>query len=128
MIQWLRLILQNLAFQVSNAPTPIYEDSQPNIDIINSNHLTCIFKHISVLINYAHEESVLLSIDPVKLKPTIQPSDIGTKSSTVPLLKQSYSYIHGTCYYPLQESGHYSSLSLDTLCTPYFHMVFSKDL
>ena len=34
MVQWLRLILQKLGFQVSNAPTPIYENSQYTINII----------------------------------------------------------------------------------------------
>ena len=48
MVQWLRRILQNIGFQVSDAPTPVYEDSQATIDIIKSNHITSRFlKNIS---------------------------------------------------------------------------------
>ena len=54
MVQWIRPILQNLGFQVSDAPTPIYEDIQPTIDIIKSNDLAIRFKHIFVPIQYVH--------------------------------------------------------------------------
>ena len=66
MVQWLRLVLQNIGFQVLDAPTPIYEWSQPKIDIIKSNHLTSIVKHISVPIHYFREKYVLITIDIVK--------------------------------------------------------------
>ena len=54
---------------------------------------------MSVTIRYVHEKYLLLTIDPVKLKTTIQPADIVTKSSTGPLLKHHYSYICGAWYY-----------------------------
>ena len=93
MIQWLRPILKNLGFQVSDAPNPIYEEIQPTIGIIKTNHITSIVKHIDVSIHYVHDKYVLLTIDPVKIKPTIQPEDIGTKISTGPLPECHYSYV-----------------------------------
>ena len=88
MFQWLLPLLQNLGFRVYDAPTPIYEDIQPTIDIIKANHITGIVKHIYFPINYLHEQYFLLTIDHVKLKTTIHPADICNKSSTVPLLKR----------------------------------------
>ena len=107
MVQWLQPIQQNLDFQVSYAPTPIYRYSQPTIGIMKANHLTIQVKNIDVPIHIVHEKYYLLAIDPVKLKPTIQPEDIGTKSSNGPLLERHYSYIHGSRYYPLPNSNHY---------------------
>ena len=46
MVQCLRPILQNIGFQVSDAPTPKYENIQPTIDIIKPNLLTSRVKHI----------------------------------------------------------------------------------
>ena len=85
MIQWLRPILQNLGFQVSDAPNPIYEEIQPTIGIIKTKHITSIVKHIDVFIQYVHDQYVLLKIDHMKFKTTIQPEYIGTKFSTVTL-------------------------------------------
>ena len=106
-------------FLFSNAPTPTYEDRQPNIDIINANHLTRRVKHVYVPIHYVHDKYALLTIDPFELKTTIQPSDIYNKSPTGPLLKLHYYYIHGELYYPLPDSYHWIRLVLDTLRTPY---------
>ena len=56
MVQWLQPILQNLIFQVSDYPTPIYEDIQPTIGVIKTNHITSIVKNIAVHICYVHEQ------------------------------------------------------------------------
>ena len=128
MVQWLQPILQNLGFQLPNAPTLLYEYSQPTIDIINSNHLTSIVQHIYVPINYVHDKYGLLTIDPVKLKTTIHTADIGTEISTGPLIECHYSYIHKYHYYPPPDSDHYRRLSLDTLNTPYWTKYPSKYL
>ena len=56
MVQWLRTILQNLGLQVSDIPTPIYEDIQRNIDIIKANHNTNTVKHIADPIQSVHEK------------------------------------------------------------------------
>ena len=71
MVQWIQLILKNLGFQVSDAPIPIYEDSQPNIDIIKENHLTRRVKHINVPINYVHEKYVYWILILLSLKPPL---------------------------------------------------------
>ena len=86
-------IPKNLGFQVSDDPTPIYEDIQPKIDVINSKRLIIRVKHIDVPIHYVHDQYVLLNIDPFKSKTIIQPTDIEPKISTGPLLKRHYSYI-----------------------------------
>ena len=69
MVQWLQPILTNVCFQAFNAPTPMYEDIQPTIDITKENHITIRFKHITVTIHYVYEQYFLLNIDPVSLKP-----------------------------------------------------------
>ena len=104
MVQWLWTILQNLGFQVSDAPTPIYEDSQPTIDIIKEKHPTSRVKRIAVTIQYVHAQNVLLNIDNVKLKNTLQPLVVDTKRSTGPLLKRHYFYICGNFYNPYPNS------------------------
>ena len=68
MVQWLRTVLQNLGFQVFDAPTPIYEENQPDIVIIKETHLISRVKHIAVPIHYLQEKYVLLTIYPFKLK------------------------------------------------------------
>ena len=88
MVQWIRPILQNLGFQVSHAPTPIYDYIKLTIDIIKANHITSVVRHIDDQMYYVYEQYSLLNIDPVKLKTIIQPVDIGTKSSTGSLLKR----------------------------------------
>ena len=65
MVQYLLPILQNLGLQVSDAPTPIYEDNQPTIDTIKTNHPTSRVKHIFVPIHYVHEQYVLLTINAI---------------------------------------------------------------
>ena len=72
MVQWLQSVLQNLGFQVSDAPTPIYEDSKPKINILKANHLTSRVKYTDAPVNYSQEKYVLLNIDPVKLKTTLR--------------------------------------------------------
>ena len=127
-VQWLLTILKNLGFQVSDAPTSIYEYSQPTIYIIRENHLTIRVNHIDVPIHDVHEKYVLLNIYPVRLKTTIQTADIGTTSFTGPLLEYHYSYICGARYYPSPDSNNYLRLALDTLHTSYHPTAPSKYL
>ena len=87
MVQWLQTIFKTLGLQVSNAPTPIYEDIQPIIYILESNHIIGIVKHIPVPIHSVHEKYVLPTIDYVELKTTICPAYICTKSSAGSLLE-----------------------------------------
>ena len=56
MVQRLRPILKNLGFQVSDAPTLVYTDSQTTIDAFNSNNIKRRGKHISIPVNYVHEK------------------------------------------------------------------------
>ena len=88
MVQWHQPILKSLGFQFYDAPTPIYEDIQPTIDIIERIHFTIRVNHIAVPIQYVQGKYFLLTIDNVKSKTTIQKADIGNKISTVPLLKR----------------------------------------
>ena len=91
MVLWIRTILQNLGFKVSEAPTPMYEYIQPTIVSFKENHLTSRVTHISFPIHYVHAQYLLLTIDSIKFKNTIQPADIGTKIYTYPLFKRHYS-------------------------------------
>ena len=70
---------------------PIYKDIQPTLDIIGSNHITGRVKYITVPIHYIQDEYVMITIDPVNMKTTIQPSNIGTKGSNTPLLNATNS-------------------------------------
>ena len=96
MVQCPRPILHNIGFTVFHAFTPIFEDSQPKIDIIEANRITSRIMYIAVPINYLHAQYALLAIGHVRLNPTIQLYDIGTKTSTGTILKRHYSYIRGT--------------------------------
>ena len=60
---------KQIIFQVYDAPTPIYEYTQPTIDNINANNLTSRVKKIAFPIHYVHDNYVLLIVYPVKLKP-----------------------------------------------------------
>ena len=93
MVQCLCPILQKLGFQVSNASNPIYEDSQPTIDIIKAKHLTSQVKNIALLIYYVYEQYSILAIYPIKMKTNMHPVDIGNNISTGPLLDIQYYYI-----------------------------------
>ena len=118
MIQWIQPILQNLGFQVSNYPNPIYKLNQPTIDIIKENHLTSRIKDIAVPIHYFHEKYFLLTIDLEELKTSLRPACIVTKMSTGELLERHYFCIWGAWYYPRQDSYHNIRISLDTLHKP----------
>lgn len=85
--QTLRPIFYNLGIHFIDKPTPIYEDSQPIIDIIRSNHITSRVKHIPVPIHYMHVQFTQLTFAPVKINTTIQHPDIGTKAISGPLLE-----------------------------------------
>ena len=95
MVQWFIPILNNLDLTVSYAPTNIYKDIQPTIDIIKSNSLTIWVEYIAVHIYSVHEQYALITNDPANLKSTIQPDYISSKSLTEPLLETHYSYIYG---------------------------------
>ena len=71
-VQWIWLIIQNLGFQVSDAPTSNFKESKSTIDIIKSNHLTSQVIYIAVPIHYVHDEYSLLIIDLIEFKNTIQ--------------------------------------------------------
>ena len=122
MVQWIRIILQNLIFIVSDTLIPIYDDGQPNIDIIKANHFMSRVKCIYVTMNYVHEEYYLISIVIFKMNTTIQPDYIGTKISTILFLERHYSQIQGTQYYYPTNSKHYLCLDLDILCM-YLHHI-----
>ena len=127
-VQWLWPILKNLGFQVSDAPTPIYNNIQPRTDNIKKNHLTIRDNHIVATILYVHDKYDLLNIYPVKLRTIIQPEDIGNKRSTGPLIYCHYSYIPGTRYYHTPNSDHYHRFSYDALRKAYHPTDPSKDI
>ena len=58
---------ENLGFQVSDAPTPVYEDIQTTIVIIKSNYLIIRVQHIVVTVNFLHEQYAILTIYTAKL-------------------------------------------------------------
>ena len=81
MVQWLRPIPQNTIFTVFKNSKPLYNDSQPTIDIIKNKHLTIRVKHIVVSIHYVNKQYVLLNINYVNMNNTIQKDGIRTKRS-----------------------------------------------
>ena len=116
----------NHGFLFSYVPTPIYKIRQPTMNIIKANHITSRAKQISASIHYLRDQYALLTIDPVKLKTTIQAAYVCTKIFTGPLFECHYSYIRVTNYYPSPDSYHYSRLSIETLCIPYLPTATSK--
>ena len=82
-----------------------------------------ILAYISPMLQLPYTSTVnlqicILPIDPVNLK-KIQPEDIGTKSSTGPLLESHYSYICFTRYYPIPYNYNYRRLIINTLHMSY---------
>ena len=69
------------------------------------NHITSRVKKFMVPINYFHEKYVLLTIYPIKLKTTSQPSDICNNIPNDLLLYFHYSYIYGARNYSLLDSN-----------------------
>ena len=53
-------------FKYNNMKTLVYEDIQPKIDIIRSNHISSHLKYIKVIIRYLHKKYTLITIYPVK--------------------------------------------------------------
>ena len=75
---------------VTDAPTPIYKDKQTEIDIVRDNHIPGCVNHIASPVHYFQWQHVLISIDPVNMKTTIQPAGICTKRYNLPLLEHHY--------------------------------------
>ena len=126
MIQNARPVLKQMGVKIT-APTKIYEDSQPTIDIVKANHLTTRVKHIAVPIAYIHEQYVLLTVDPEKIKGIIQPADVGTKTLPGPQVDAHFGYIRGERFYPPSDSEHYKLLEMHLHDLPYRPEGTSKD-
>eukprot|EP00956_Cyclotella_meneghiniana_P008309 scaffold11091_cov47-Cyclotella_meneghiniana.AAC.1 len=101
-------------------PFPIFLDSKPCIDALESNAVTTRVKHISVPIKYIHEK---IAADRIKLHwidTNLNLADSGTKPNPSPVLTRHYDFLIGVRFYPPPGSKHHELLQLDTFITsPY---------
>ena len=95
-------------------PTITYEDSQPCIDILQSNAITSRVKHMAVTVNYCHQEIEMQKIVPMKIKTTLNIADVGTKPLAGPSHHRHYEYARGVRYYPPPTSDHAKLMDLES--------------
>ena len=101
-------------------PTPIFEDSQPCIDICEAKTVTSRVKHIAVPIHFIHEKINDGRFKMYKIGTNLNPSDSGTKPSPAPTHFRHFDYTIGVRFYPPADTEHYKLLQLDKfLCSPY---------
>ena len=116
MEEYLRQILEYLGVEFHENIISL-EDSQPIIDIIQSNQITYLVKHITVPIAYIHEQFNIHKTKMYKISTHTKPADMGTKPLSGPLHEHHFSYIHGVLFYPPEEYGHFyqSNIPLHTM-------------
>ena len=94
-------------------PMPIYIDSQPCIDALESNTITTRVKHIAVPISYIHEQIESDRITLRKIDTTLNLADSGTKPNPSPTHFRQHDFVIGVRFYPPSDSEHYKLLELD---------------
>jgi len=111
------LFLQALCFfmRIARAlvrPLPIFTDSKPAIDSVNSNTVTSRVKHIAVPILYMHEQVKDNNIELKKIDTTLNLADSGTKPNPAPTFSRHFDHAIGVRFYPPEDSEHYKLLEL----------------
>lgn len=94
-------------------PLPIYTDSQPAIDSINSNTITNRVKHIAVPIGFMHDQVSDGKVEFRKIDGKLNPADSGTKPTPAPTFFRHFDHVIGVRFYPPKESEHYTLLELN---------------
>ena len=88
-------------------PLPIFTDSKPAIDSVNSNTVTSRVKHIAVPILYMHEQVKDNNIELKKIDTTLNLADSGTKPNPAPTFFRHFDHAIGVRFYPPEDSEHY---------------------
>ena len=94
-------------------PTPIYEDSQPCIDILEANTVTTRVKHIATPIHFIHSEIGKGKFIMRKIDTSINLADSGTKPTSSPVHFRQFNHTIGVRFYPPTSSEHGKLLQLD---------------
>ena len=108
-------------------PTPVYCDSQPCIDILNSNSVTTRVKHIAVPIQWIHQQIYLKKFVMCKIGTHLNLSDSGTKPNSSPVHFRQFDRLIGVHFYPPPDSEHYKLLQLDKFVRSPFDAVPTAD-
>jgi len=109
----LQAIAEFLGFPNKNIyPTPIYEDSQPCIDILQANTVTTRVKHIAVPIHFIHHQIAMKKFTMVKIGTQLNLADSGTKPTPGPTHFRHFDQSIGVRFYPPLESEHHDLLEL----------------
>ena len=98
----------------SSKPITIYQDSQPCIEIVESNTISSRVKHVAIPVLFTHENIVREVIQMEYIKTTLQPADPGTKPQSAPVLFRAYDYLTGVRFYPPITSEHAKLMDLPT--------------
>ena len=96
----------------SSKPITIYQDSQPCIEIVESNTISSRVKHVAIPVLFTHENIVREVIQMEYIKTTLQPADPGTKPQSAPVLFRAYDYLIGVRFYPPITSEHAKLMNL----------------
>lgn len=98
--------------QCANKPITIYQDSQPCIEVVESNAMSSRVKHIAVPVLYVHEQIAHDKIRMEYIKTAIQPADPGTKPTSAPVMFRAFDYLIGVRHYPPADSEHAKLMDL----------------
>ena len=99
-------------------PTPIYEDSQPCIDVLDAKTVTSRVKHIAVPIHFIHDQIQDGLFVMRKIGTNLNLCDSGTKPNPAPIHFRQYDHTSGVRFYPPANSSHYKLLKLETFLSP----------
>jgi hypothetical protein len=94
-------------------PIKIYEDSQPCIDVVQSNAISSRVKHVAVQIAFAYEKLSMGITSAEYIHTTLQPADAGTKPQSGPVMERAFNYLIGVRHYPPLTSEHAKAMELE---------------
>ena len=101
-----------LDMPAANKPIPIYQDSQPCIDILSSGEISKRVKHIALPVHFVYEKIMHGVVRLVKIPTSLQPADPGTKAMSAPVIFRVYDQAIGARFYPPAASDHASLMDL----------------
>jgi hypothetical protein len=97
----------------AGVPIKIYEDSQPCIDVVQSNAISSRVKHVAVQVAFAYEKLSMGITSAEYIHTTLQPADAGTKPQSGPVMERAFNYLIGVRYYPPLASEHAKAMELE---------------
>ena len=103
--------IQNFVGTSVEGPVPIYKDSQPTINVVNSINPTSRIRHIATFASYSSEQKMIGNSEPIHVPTSLQHADVGTKN--VGRIQRNRLHANMTRYqhYPPMDSEHFKLLA-----------------